>query len=133
MREERLRELTQIVSQTALLIRHRALPMKELFHELSRFDFIRKVREFGGTDFRNDWLTAADELLELQEEERGVVKSIGMFLGSSDVEGQLSMLEINSALLKQYGDEAHEQYLKKGKMYRTFGLLSGILAAILIM
>ena len=131
MREESLRELTQVFREMALLIRYRALPVKELFFELSRYEFIRRVAEWGETG-RENWAAAADELSELGEQERGIVKSIGLSLGTSDIGGQLSMLEVNSQLLAKYVDEAHEQYMKKGKLYRSFGILAGLLAAILI-
>ena len=114
----------------ALLIRYRTLTVRELFIELSKYEFIREVGD--GSDFRMRWCKAADALTELQEGERSVIKSVGAALGTSDVDGQLSMLEVNTRLLSDYGDEAHEQYLKKGRMYRTCGLLAGLLAAILI-
>jgi stage III sporulation protein AB len=115
----------------ALLIRFRTLPVRELFTELSRYEFIRNI---GATeDFRGKWAAAADELAELQEGERDVLKSVGLALGTSDVDGQLSMLEVSAKRLSDYGDEAHAEYLKKGKLYRTCGLLAGLFAAILIM
>jgi stage III sporulation protein AB len=115
----------------ALLIRFRTLPVRELFAELSRYEFIRAVG--ASEDFRDNWAKAADDLTELQEGERGVLKSVGAALGTSDVDGQLSMLEVNTRLLDKYADEAHEQYERKGKLYRTCGLLAGLFAAILIM
>jgi stage III sporulation protein AB len=129
MREESLRELTRVFSEMALLIRYRALPVKELFTELSRYEFIRRISESG----RENWMTVTDELTELEEPERSVVKSIGLSLGASDIDGQLSMLEVNARLLAKYGDEAHEQYMKKGKLYRSFGILAGLFAAILML
>jgi len=103
-----------------------------LFTELSRYEFIRNVNKSGSADFRRDWVVAAEHLTELEEAERSIIKSIGLSLGTSDIEGQLSMLEVNSQLLSDYGDEAHEQYMKKGKLYRTFGVLAGMFMAILI-
>lgn len=115
-----------------LLIRYRALPVKELFRELSRYDFIKSVSIPESGDFRESWTNAADSLYELDKSERDIVKSVGFSLGNSDVEGQLSMLEVNAALLKNNADKAGELYLKKGKMYRSFGVLGGLLAAVMI-
>jgi stage III sporulation protein AB len=121
----------------ALLIRHRALPLGDLFTELSHYGLIRSLirnRETeAGSSFRESWYCAADELTELGESERAIVKSIGRSLGTSDTDGQLAMLAVNSALLTKHGDEAHEQYIKKGKLYRSFGLLAGLFTAILLM
>jgi stage III sporulation protein AB len=132
IREESLRELTQVLREMALLIRHRALPVKDLFEELSRYDFIGSVNNAIGADFRGNWLTVTDELTELAESERSIIKSVGLSLGTSDVQGQLSMLEVNAQLLAKHGDEAHEQYNKKGKLYRSCGLLAGLFLAVLI-
>jgi stage III sporulation protein AB len=132
MREESLRELTRALQEMSLLIRHRALPVRDLFTELSRYEFFSKISEFGDLDFREEWVEVTDTLTELTESERKIIKSIGLSLGTSDVEGQLSMLEVNAQLLTKHGDEAHEQYLKKGRLYRSIGVLAGLFVAILI-
>lgn len=115
----------------ALLIRYRALPVKELFQELSRYEFIQRVSEWGGAG-RENWVSVANELTELEESERGIVKSIGLSLGTSDINGQLSMLEMNSQLLAKQIEIAHEQYMKKGRLYRSVGILAGLFVAILV-
>jgi len=114
------------------LIRYRALPVKELFSELSRYDFIRSVEVSESGGFRESWVAAADSLTELDKSERDIVKAVGCSLGNSDIEGQLSMLEVNAALLKKNADQAAELYDKKGGMYRSFGFLSGLMAAVMI-
>jgi len=130
MREDSLRELTRVLQEMSLLIRHRALPVSDLFTEMSRYEFITKVGS--ACDFRDGWAKAADGLDELHESERAIVRSVGMALGTSDVQGQISMLEVNARLLSQHGDEAHEEYRVKGKMYRSIGILAGLFMAILI-
>lgn len=115
----------------ALLIRYRALPVSELFNELSRYEFIRRVSEWGNAG-RENWVSVTNELTELEDTERGIVKSVGMSLGTSDINGQLSMLEVNSQLLAKQVEIAHEQYIKKGKLYRSAGILAGLFVAILV-
>ena len=132
MREESLRELTQVLREMALLIRYRALPVKDLFSELSRYEFISNVGGAVGADFRGGWVTAADKLTELGEYERKVVKSVGLSLGTSDIEGQIGMLEVNAEILSKHSEEAHEQYVKKGNLYRIFGVLAGMFIAVLL-
>jgi stage III sporulation protein AB len=129
-REIILRELTQVFREMSMLIRHRALPVGDLFMELSRYEFISKIGDCG--DFRGNWEAVTDSLTELGESERSIIKSVGLSLGTSDVQGQLSMLEMNSQLLDKHTDEAREQYIKKGRLYRSFGLLAGLFTAILI-
>jgi len=121
--------MIRALREASLLIRHRALPTKELFTELSRYEFFSRIE---GDNFREDWVRAANEMDELQEGELSVIKSIGAALGTSDVQGQLSMLEVNTRLLESYAEQAREQYMKKGKLYRTMGLLAGLFVAVLI-
>jgi len=132
MRVDSLRELTQVLREMAMLIRHRALPVKDLFSEMSRYEFVAQAGSSVGADFRAGWLKAADSLAELSENERAVVKSVGMALGTSDVAGQIAMLEVNAGLLAGFAVESNEQYLKKGKLYRTCGVLAGLFLAVLI-
>ena len=140
MREDTLRDLVRTFREMSLLIRHRALPIGELFRELSSNEFISRVLELRemhelsgeGSCFRESWNKTADELNELSESERSTIKSIGRSLGASDIEGQLSMLEVNAALLENFAEEAHEQYIQKGKLYRSMGTLAGLFAAVMI-
>lgn len=113
----------------ALLIQYRALPVKDLFRELSHYEFIRKVSELG----RENRVTVINELTELEDSERSIVKSVMGALGTSDISAQLSMLEVNARLLEKQAEEAREQYAKKGKLYRSVGVLAGLFAAILIL
>jgi stage III sporulation protein AB len=103
-----------------------------LFTELARYEFIANVSDFVGADFRGKWIIAADELTELSENERAIVKSVGLSLGTSDIQGQLSMLDVNVQLLDKHCEQAGEQYIKKGKLYRSVGVLTGVLLAILL-
>lgn len=132
-REETLKEIIQLLREMSLLIRHRALTVEELFNELSRYTFIQSICDPEAIgDFRSCWLKSVNELSELQFEEREILKSVGLSLGTSDIEGQLSMLEVNIELLSTYVSDAHEQYNKKAKLYRTCGILGGLFLAIIV-
>jgi stage III sporulation protein AB len=130
-REETLLEFAQIFREMALLIRHRTLPVNDLFAELSRYEFIERIASTGD-DFRGSWASVTNTLTELEEGERDIIKSVGRALGTSDVDGQLSMLEVNTKLLCSYSEAARELYSQKGKLYRTCGILTGLFMAILI-
>jgi len=122
-----------MLSEMSLLIRCRALPVKDLFRELGRYGFLNNVNAGENGDFRDSWYAAADALTELDKSERDIVKNVGFSLGNSDSSGQLSMLEANSKLLEIAAEEVREQYNKKGKLYRSIGVLGGLFAAILIL
>ena len=48
----------------------------------------------------------------------------------ADTDGQLSMLEMSKSLLQSRLEQAREDYSKKGRMYRSTGVLLGIGAAV---
>jgi stage III sporulation protein AB len=132
-REETLRELTQMLCEMSILIRHRRLSVGEIFSELERYEFIANIGDSENTRrWRDNWNYVADGLTYLKAEERNVLKSVGATLGTSDADGQLAMLKANAELLEGFRAEAYKEYLAKGKLYRTCGVLAGIFAAIMI-
>ena len=52
-------------------------------------------------------------------------------LGTSDMEGQLSEFEMLKARLDVIAAKHCETYDKKGKLYRSVGLLAGVMVAIM--
>ena len=134
-REETLRELTQMLCEMSILIRHQRLSVNELFEQLSRYEFIANVgtgNSISTKRWRDNWNYVADGLIWLKDEERAVLKSVGVALGTTDADGQLAMLKTNATLLEAFRVEAYNDYLAKGKLYRTCGVLAGIFAAVII-
>jgi len=115
----------------SILIRHRRLSVDELFSELSRYDFIGNLGD-SDKNWRENWDYIAQGYTCLKPPERDVLKAVGRSLGTSDTEGQLAMLKTNAKLLEAFRAEASGEYVSKGKLYRTCGVLAGIFAAVLI-
>lgn len=85
-----------------------------------------------GADFRSDWLSALEEDKSIPDEEKRLLAELGGILGRGDVSGQLEEV---SALLAMTGDLAlrrREEYTGKGRLYRTIGLLTGIMTGIIV-
>lgn len=95
--------------------------------------FIRELPESFSPDenFHSVWRKAV-ESEKLHSEEKQILLCLGDELGNSDICGQLSVLasleeEIASAE-KLRTEESH----KKGKLYRSVGMLFGVMAGVLI-
>lgn len=83
-------------------------------------------------NWRGAWNEAADGFSELGDGDVELLMGVGNSLGNSDTAGQIAMLELNSELLKARFAEAAEEASRKGAMYRSVGLLTGLGLAIIV-
>lgn len=84
------------------------------------------------SDFRSDWLSALEEDKSIPTEEKRLLAELGSILGRGDTSDQIEEV---SALLVLTGDLAlrrREEYTGKGRLYRTIGLLTGIMTGIIV-
>lgn len=133
-------ESVQIIQKISTLIRYRELNVYEIAAELQReggyrnTEFIQSLPcEYrSGENFRLMWDKAIDEDSNLGETESSLLKGFGEELGTSDTEGQLMLLEAIRARLSEIQQQRSEEYHTKGRLYRSVGILSGVMAAILI-
>jgi len=117
----------------AVQIRYRALPLGELFSELQGGEFLQLImnNEQLTMNWREKWAEAVDSFPTLKGE-REILLSIGNSLGNSDSAGQIAMLELNKELLSARLVEASDAASRKGAMYRSVGVLSGLGLAIIV-
>ncbi len=73
-----------------------------------------------------------DELYMLDKRDMAIIRELLNGLGKTDTDGQISMLEMNKKLLQNRLEQAREEYSKKGRMYRSVGVLVGIGAAVML-
>lgn len=132
-----------MLEELRVQIRYRALPVGELLEALCenpalrRLVFLPRVRELFARDrdLEPAWRQAVEELRGasgLREEDTPLLLAIGASLGKSDVEGQLAAIDLHAQLLTERLREASDEQAKKGKLYRSLGLLSGVALAILL-
>lgn len=86
----------------------------------------------GGTDFPCAWRKAVSGDKMLTPELSGLLLSLGECLGTSDIDGQLMSLERAQEELSAIYEGVLSQYRRKGRLYRSIGLLGGITAALLL-
>ena len=136
----RLETLRRMTEDIASYIRYRELTVYEIVQELSTdsfyrdFDFVcclsRNLDRH--RPFYGQWESAADEC-RFKGDERNLILSLGNVLGTSDTQGQLAAIELYSAKLDSMIKASDEQYSRKGKLYRSLGVLSGAMLGILML
>ena len=84
-------------------------------------------------NFHDLWNDGVKKQPYLTLADRELLFALGDRLGETDLDGQLSFLELTCEMLKKQQGEAAENYRKKGRMYRSVGLLCGLAAGIMVL
>ena len=126
-----------ILRKTSIYIRYTGLDVYEIVEklkmELPEIEFIGKLpcRFEEGQNFHSLWQKALDDE-ELPKEEYLLLSEFGNILGTSDIEGQLAAIASLTERAEQLRKTRSESYLRKGKMYRSVGVLAGVMVGILV-
>ncbi|MDE5855121.1 MAG: stage III sporulation protein AB [Ruminococcus sp.] len=83
-------------------------------------------------DFHICWNKALELQKNLGKEEKELLMYFGSVLGKSDVDGQLSSISEIQKELERISAIRLENLHKKGRLYRSTGLLFGVMAGILV-
>ena len=103
---------------------------KAMSREISRSDSLN-----GTVSVQNAWeLSVAKErkTLNLNEEEIQTLAEFVSRLGSGDRDDQTGNIEITTAKLSTFENDAREYCKKNAKLYRGLGLLAGLLLVVLL-
>lgn len=68
----------------------------------------------------------------LSTEDIIALRSLGKMLGNTDIEGQVSQIELSENLLDEKIAEAQEAKKKNTKLYKTLGISTGLAIAIIL-
>lgn len=128
------------LSELGILMRYRGDTLFELISELTErqrvqeLTFLARVMECmsNGMSFPFAWQKALSEDKLLSCELVELLLSFGDSLGTSDIDGQLMCIERAEGELSVIYENALNQCHKKGKLYRSIGLLGGMTAALLL-
>lgn len=146
MRLKKLKQLRIMLESLRLMIRYEALEVSEIIRrlsensELSQLSFIVYLQKYAAECFESGEMTF-DELWEkaisensgdLTAEDISVISRMGRILGSCDSDGQLCTLTGLCDETDRLINEAREQYLAKGKLYRALGAVAGAFIAIML-
>lgn len=123
-----------MISRTSILIRYNCCDVDGIVRELKAVsDIFSDVPEETADDGDMSavlWESAADKVSD--EDERQILMRFCSDLGTSDTEGQLAMLSTLKELTSELRKRRSEEYLRYGRLYRSAGLLFGLMAGIAI-
>ncbi len=142
LRKERdfCRKVLSMFSMISGLLRHRALNVYEIVHELNmsqqfgELNFLSDLPDVYRTEenFHDSWRDCIQQDETILAEERELLLSFGSTFGTTDVVGQLLNIESAIERFSEIERLRSENYRCKGKMYRSIGLLFGAMAGIMI-
>lgn len=115
-------------------------PIPDIFEEISKTKIknvgkiFKKAKEIMNNEPANTaWEKAIEESNNnLKEEDKTILKTLSKLLGQTDVEGQISQIEITDKFLDTQIKDAVEEKQKNEKLYTRLGTIIGLAIVILL-
>jgi stage III sporulation protein AB len=130
-------DICSVLRKIAVCIRYTGSDVYEITKQLKAENtglaFIKNLPEHftAGVNFHEEWHNAlADE--PLYDEEKQLLEELGSVIGTSDTEGQLAAISALEERAEQLQRVRSDEYCRKGKMYRSVGVLAGVMVGILV-
>lgn len=139
-RVNELKEFKNILNIIKTKIKFTYEPLGEIFKEISKDNSTRIERIFGKMSTQlqycpvNDvWTSCIQEAdISINQEDKNILKKMGKLLGQTDVEGQLSEIEVTEKFLDMQIEKAEEERKKNQKMYKMLGVVLGLVFVIIL-
>ena len=128
-----------LLRRTAFLVGYRSDEVYAVCAELKRdtelapLTFLQSLPDSyeGGRDFRACWENAVKSQ-DFGSDEEEILLRLGTVIGRSDSVSQLDSIHALEIALAEIENCRRETYLQKGRLYRSVGLLFGVMAGILV-
>lgn len=142
-RVEILKEVRLMLAKIKLMVEYNSATVYEIAESLakdSRLSSLGFLKTLSGSAenseaiFSEQWENAVNgcRCTYLKKEDISLIVSVGCQLGKSGVEGQMSSIGMKEKELEALISEAEAELVRKGKLYRSLGVLSGALAAVIL-
>ncbi len=139
----RLDELEDIKNALNILktkIKFTYEPIPEVFEEISENVnknvgniFILAKEEMKENSASEAWELAVEKTeCNLKKDDKKIIKTLSKLLGQTDVEGQISQIEITEEFLEDQIKEAGEEKRKNEKLYTRLGTIAGLVIVIIL-
>lgn len=124
-------------------IRFNSLPLKDLFQQMAlmkEFQLLYFVKKSDESMQKNIMFPEAFEnaldksknIMNLEKEDYDCLINIKNDLGSTDIDGQVKILELFKTNITYQYEKAKINYEKTGQMYKKIGMLVGVALAIML-
>jgi stage III sporulation protein AB len=143
MYENRVKELQEFKSVLNIMktkIKFTYEPLEEIFKEIAQ-DGVTKVErifkkmqaQIQYKQAEEAWTSCIQEAdISIKQEDKDILKKLGRLLGQTDVEGQLSEIEVTQSFLDMQIEKAEEEKKKNQKMYKTLGAVIGLAFVVIL-
>jgi len=140
-RVKELQEFQNALNIFKTKIRYTAEPIPEIFTEISSNmnSNIGSIFKVASNNMKlvtagEAWSLALNaEVLNIDDEDKNILKNLSKLLGKTDIEGQISQIELTSTFLDEQISKAEREKNKSEKMYRTLGVILGVAIVIILM
>lgn len=135
-----LKEFKNILNIMKTKIKFTYEPLAEIFKQISKDNQTNVEKIFGQMANQMSYFQARDVWenciqqadISINQEDKEILKRMGKLLGKTDVEGQISEIEVTEQFLNIQIDKAEEEKKKNQKMHKTLGLVIGLVFVIIL-
>lgn len=141
----RLNELEKIKNMLNVFkakIKFTCVPIQDIFSQLysenqdNIGEIFKQVNIYmNNNSAQESWDKALEEAKDktnLSNEDIAALKTLGKMLGNTDIDGQVSQIELTENLLTKQIENAQEEKKKNLKLYKTLGVATGLTIAIIL-
>lgn len=140
-RVKELREFKSILNIIKTKIKFTYEPLAEIFKQIAKDSstniekiFGKMVNQIQYRQVREIWENCIQEAdISIKQEDKDIIKKLGQLLGQTDVEGQVSEIEVTQNFLDMQITKAEEEKNKNQKMYKTLGIVIGLVFVIILL
>lgn len=135
-----LKEFKNILNIMKTKIKFTYEPLAEIFKQIANNNDTNVEKVFGQManqityyQTREVWENCIQDAdISINQEDKDILKRLGKLLGQTDVEGQVSEIEVTQNFLNMQIEKAEEDKKKNQKMYKTLGVTIGLIFVIIL-
>ena len=141
----RVKELTELKNSLNIFktkIKFTYEPIPDIFSQISGMTneniskiFIEANEKMKDKTAGQAWIEAIDDIkskLNLNEEDINVIKGLSKLLGKTDIDGQISEIELTSSFIDVQIEKAERDRIRNEKLYKTLGMITGLTIVIIL-
>ena len=143
MYENRVKELRQfknILNIIKTKIKFTYEPLAEIFNQISQEKsskieeiFENMTYKLAFENVKYSWMDAIQEAdISITQEDKDILKELGKVLGQTDADSQVNEIEVTESFLNMKIEKAEEARKKNQKMYKTLGVVVGLVFVIIL-
>ena len=139
-RVDELKEFKNILNIMKTKIKFTYEPLGEIFKQIAKDNDTEIEKIFGqmanqityyqAKDVWENCIQDAD--ISIKQEDKDILKKLGKLLGQTDIEGQISEIEVIENFLDMQIENAEDERKKNQKMYKTLGIVAGLVFVIIL-